>query len=172
MMISSIFWDIPLLLEPFYNRLSIDIQKQLVRLGRIRKHLDFRILHIELSSVFLGIEWTAKVECLSGQKHPICSTVNPIFLHRSLPFASVPPTSGTNAWFWDNVVEHVICGVLALQIRDLRLVLPLYLVKLFAVAVTPTLHLLMEFVNVLLSVCHKLAQLSVVLLHLLQFSTT
>ena len=71
------------------------------------------------------------------------------------------------------VVEHrYLRGVLALQIRDLRLVLPLHLVKLFAVTVLRSLNFLMEFVNVLLSVCHKLAQLSVVLLHLLQFSTT
>ena len=64
-----IFQIVPLYFKPFDNRLSIDTQKQLVRLGRIREHLDFRILHVELTSVFLRIERTAKVQCLSSKKH-------------------------------------------------------------------------------------------------------
>ena len=71
-----------------------------------------------------------------------------------------------------DVVEHrYLRGVLAFQINDLCLVFLLHLAELLGVAVLHSLHFLMKFVNVLLSVCHKLAQLSVVLLHLFQFST-
>ena len=61
--------------------------------------------------------------------------------------------------------------MLAFQVSNLCLMFLLHLTELLTVAVLHSLHFLMEFVNVLLSVCHKLAQLLVVLLHLLQFST-
>ena len=74
--------------------------------------------------------------------------------------------------FADDVIEQRnFCCVLALQIYDLCLVYLLHLAELLAVAVLHSLYFLMEFVNVLLSVFHKLTQLSVVLLHLFQFST-
>ena len=167
-----IFQIVQLYFKPCNNRLSIDIQKQFVRLCGICEYFDFCILHVELSSVFLRIERTAKVQSLSCKKHSDLlngeANLPAQVFHLQTCLQHREPTLG----FADDVVEHrYLRGVLALQIRDLRLVLPLHLVKLFAVTVLRSLNFLMEFVNVLLSVCHKLAQLSVVLLHLLQFST-